>query len=64
MEVKNYQNMYNEIWLNYFNDVLYDKGIITEAERNKMKHLIHNKCNNITAKNKNTRYSQMPPVIS
>jgi len=64
MEVKDYQNILNEIWLNYFNDVLYDKGVITEAERNKMKHLIRNKCNNISAKNKNTRYAQMPPVIS
>jgi len=26
-----------EIWLNYFNQVLFEKGIITEEERNKMK---------------------------
>lgn len=25
------------IWLHYYNRVLYEKGIITEAQRNKMK---------------------------
>ena len=29
-----------EIWLNYFNQYLFEKNIITEAERNKMKNLI------------------------
>jgi len=52
MEIKNQKNMFNEIWLNYFNDVLYDKGIITEIKRNKMKHLIHDKCNNVSSKQK------------
>lgn len=33
-----------EIWLNYFNSVLYEKGIISEAERNKMTQLIRKKC--------------------
>ena len=28
------------IWLNYFNDYLFQKQIISEAQRNKMKHLI------------------------
>jgi len=52
MEVKNQKNMADEIWLNYFNDVLLNKEIITEVQRNKMKHLIHDKCNNVSAKNK------------
>ena len=56
MESKNHQNMADEIWLNYFNDVLYDKGIITETKRNKMKHLIHDKYNNVFAKQKKAQY--------
>ena len=34
----------NEIWLSYFNQVLFEKNIITESERNKMKNLIALKC--------------------
>jgi len=64
MESKNYQNMADEIWLNYFNDVLYDKGIITETKRNKMRHLIHGRYNNVSSKNKKTEYIQMPFVIT
>jgi len=29
-----------EIWLSYFNDYLFQKQIISETERNKMKNLI------------------------
>lgn len=32
------------IWLNYFNNVLYEKGIITEEERNRMIILINKTC--------------------
>jgi len=32
--------MAEDIWLNYFNNVLFEKSLITESERNKMKHLI------------------------
>jgi len=35
-----------EIWLNYFNNVLFEKKIITEDERNKMKNLISSRCDN------------------
>ena len=38
------QAMSNEIWLNYFNRHLYEKGIISELERNKMKIMIESKC--------------------
>ena len=33
-----------EIWLEYFNKTLYDKGIITKSERDKMAQLIRKKC--------------------
>lgn len=33
-----------EMWLNYFNQVLFEKGIISEEERNKMKFEIFKKC--------------------
>jgi len=36
--------MAEEIWLNYFNNILYDKKIITEDERNKMKNMISACC--------------------
>ena len=38
------QAVANELWLSYFNSYLYERGVITEAERNKMKNLIHSKC--------------------
>lgn len=28
------------LWLNYYNDTLYARGVITEAERNKMRNLV------------------------
>lgn len=33
-----------EIWLCYFNQVLFDKGIITEKEKSKMNNLIYKQC--------------------
>ncbi len=33
-----------EVWLNYFNNVLFEKGIIKESERNKMILLIKKNC--------------------
>ncbi len=33
-----------EVWLTYFNNTLYEKGIITEKEKNKMSSLISNCC--------------------
>lgn len=30
-----------QIWLHYYNQVLFEKGIITENERNRMKNLIN-----------------------
>ena len=34
---KNAQNIYEQLWLTYFNDVLYAKGLITEDQRNKLR---------------------------
>ena len=53
--LQNKNNIANEIWLNYFNDVLYNKGTITENKRNKMKHLIHDRCNNLSARDKKVK---------
>jgi len=36
--------MAEEIWFNYFNNILFDKKIITEDERNKMKNMISTRC--------------------
>ena len=33
----NRQATIEQLWLNYFNDTLYAKGLITEDERNKMR---------------------------
>lgn len=38
------KNDQREIWLNYFNKILFDKGIITETEKNQMMHLIQKEC--------------------
>ncbi len=39
-----------EIWLSYFNKVLFEKGIITEKEKNKMSNLIYKQCHNSNVK--------------
>ena len=38
-------NFAKEIWLTYFNNILFEKGIITEKEKNKMSSLIYQQCN-------------------
>ncbi len=30
-----------QLWLSYYNDTLYEKGMITELERNKMRSMIN-----------------------
>jgi len=44
LETSNKKSIANQIWLNYYNSYLYDKGVITETERNKMKNLISTNC--------------------
>lgn len=35
------QSVIEKLWLIYFNDTLYEKGLITETERNRMANIIH-----------------------
>ncbi len=35
------QSVIEKLWLIYFNDTLYEKGLITETERNRMANKIH-----------------------
>ena len=37
------KNIAEQTWLNYFNQTLFEKGLITESERNRMKNLISNR---------------------
>jgi len=41
-----------EIWLSYFNKVLFEKGIITEKEKTKMSNLIYKQCHSPNSKKK------------
>lgn len=34
------QNVIDKLWLNYFNDTLFDKGLISEDDRNRMRNRI------------------------
>lgn len=42
-----------EVWLTYFNKTLYEQGIITEEERDKMSSLISSYCHNNKLKTNN-----------
>ncbi|MDR1631249.1 MAG: hypothetical protein LBS36_13710 [Oscillospiraceae bacterium] len=42
------EQMARSIWLNYYNNYLFEHGAITEDERNKMAIKIYNKCNSFT----------------
>ena len=35
------QDVIDQLWLTYFNDTLYDKGLITETARNQMRNWIN-----------------------
>ena len=35
------QSLISQLWLHYYNSYLYEKQIITETERNKMKNMIN-----------------------
>lgn len=37
-----------EIWLNYFNNILFEKGVINQKERDKMSQLIRKQCHTPT----------------
>ena len=38
------QEYAKEVWLNYFNRVLFEQGIITELQKNEMTNLIRKDC--------------------
>ena len=42
-KTQNRQTVSEQLWLTYFNDALYAKGIITEDQRNKMRVKIKNR---------------------
>jgi hypothetical protein len=42
-----------ELWLNYFNRFLFEKGLITESERNRMTTLIANRSSAATERRSN-----------
>ena len=35
------QNVIDKLWLNYFNDTLFAKGLISETDRNRMRNRIN-----------------------
>lgn len=39
--------MANLLWMQYFNTILFDKGLITEIDRNRMKIKIENRYGNV-----------------
>ena len=39
----NKQAVIEQLWLTYYNDILYKKGIITEDQRNRMRIMIKNR---------------------
>lgn len=41
---KTLESVTKEIWLTYFNNVLFEKGVITEKEKNKMTAAIMDFC--------------------
>ena len=46
--------MLEQIRLSYYNNYLYEKGVITENERNRMKNMIASNCH-VSVKNKKSR---------
>ena len=59
MEQKNQKkSILNEIRLIYYNNVLYEKGVITETERNKMKNLISGISRPLAKKQKSNEYER------
>ena len=41
------QSVLEKLWLTYYNDTLYEKGLITEEERNKMRIRIKNRASSM-----------------
>lgn len=41
----NENKIIKEMWLTHFNNILFERGLITEKEKNKMSSLIYQECN-------------------
>lgn len=48
-----------EMWLLYFNQTLFEQGIITESKRNQMLHLITSRCSYVEKQNSKIGIKQM-----
>ena len=46
------------LWMNYFNEYLYRKELITESDRNHMKLEIEHKYQNVSVHNRKTKFIQ------
>jgi hypothetical protein len=44
---KQTESILQKLWLTYYNDTLYAKGVITEDERNKMRVKINNRASSM-----------------
>ncbi len=51
------QDVIDRLWLQYFNDTLYARGLISETERNQM----HSRINARTSKNAQTKGGPRDP---
>ena len=47
-----------ELWLSYFNRFLFEKGLITVSERNRMVHLIANRSSGVEKQKYRTKVKQ------
>ncbi len=41
IQTESKQDVIERLWLHYFNDTLYDRGLISETERNRMRSRIN-----------------------
>lgn len=53
-----------ELWLSYFNRFLFEKGLITESERNRMVHLIANRSSGVEKQKYRTKLKQRKGKLS
>lgn len=53
-----------ELWLSYFNRFLFEKGLITESERNRMVHLIASRSSGVEKQKYRTKVKQRKGKLS
>lgn len=49
-----------EIWLTYFNNTLFEKGVINQKERDRMSQLIRKKCHTPTGADRRNKTLKEP----